>query len=210
MTDNQMTTYLEVLATLSIPKGKKQTILAALELFSKQGYDGTSTAEIAAAARVSQATVFKYFVTKENLLLEVINPVLPALFGDFFNLLKDKNDLEEAVDFIVVNRLTIFEVNYPLLQIVFQEVMVNASLKKHILALSEKNHILSKMGSWLETLKEANPTVNQDLDLVSIIRCIIGPMLAYFGQRYIMGIASQDPEMDIAIIKKQILAGITN
>lgn len=35
-------------------------------------------------------------------------------------------------------------------------------------------------------------------------------MLAYFGQRYIMGIASQDPEMDIAIIKKQILAGITN
>lgn len=95
MTDNQMTTYLEVLATLSIPKGKKQTILAALELFSKQGYDGTSTAEIAAAARVSQATVFKYFVTKENLLLEVINPVLPALFGDFFNLADCKIKLDK-------------------------------------------------------------------------------------------------------------------
>ena len=96
MTDNQMTTYLEVLATLSIPKGKKQTILAALELFSKQGYDGTSTAEIAAAARVSQATVFKYFVTKENLLLEVINPVLPALFGDFFNLINCQIKLDNS------------------------------------------------------------------------------------------------------------------
>lgn len=77
------------LSSASHSRRKKNTILSALELFAKQGYDG-STAEIAEAASVSQETVFKYFTTKENLLLEVINPVLLPVFGDFFTHLNEK------------------------------------------------------------------------------------------------------------------------
>ncbi|MDT2749991.1 TetR/AcrR family transcriptional regulator [Streptococcus parauberis] len=45
---------------------------------------------MAEAASVSQETVFKYFTTKENLLLEVINPVLLPVFGGFFTHLNEK------------------------------------------------------------------------------------------------------------------------
>lgn len=38
-------------------------------LFEQQGYDRTTTAEIAAAAEVSTATFFNHFATKEDLLL---------------------------------------------------------------------------------------------------------------------------------------------
>lgn len=78
------------LSSANHSRRKKNTILSALELFAKQSYDGTSTAEIAEAASVSQETVFKYFTTKENLLLEVINPVLLPVFGGFFTHLNEK------------------------------------------------------------------------------------------------------------------------
>jgi AcrR family transcriptional regulator len=40
----------------------------ALELFSDRGYDATTVADIAAAAEVSERTVFGYFGTKEDIL----------------------------------------------------------------------------------------------------------------------------------------------
>ncbi|MFI7120521.1 TetR/AcrR family transcriptional regulator [Amycolatopsis sp. NPDC049868] len=48
---------------------RKALIETAYRLFARQGYDRTTTAEIAAAAEVSTATFFNHFATKEDLLL---------------------------------------------------------------------------------------------------------------------------------------------
>lgn len=42
---------------------------AALELFGRQGYAATTTVQIAAAASISSATFFRYFPTKEDVVL---------------------------------------------------------------------------------------------------------------------------------------------
>ncbi|OAU92704.1 TetR family transcriptional regulator, partial [Lacticaseibacillus rhamnosus] len=48
---------------------KQQAVLkASLKLFSEQGYDRTSTQEIARVAQVSEGTVYKQFKTKEGIL----------------------------------------------------------------------------------------------------------------------------------------------
>lgn len=63
----------------SFPRGQKKTLLAAIELFSQQGFDGTSTAQIAEKAGVSQATIFRYYKTKEDLLNAAIEPIIREL-----------------------------------------------------------------------------------------------------------------------------------
>lgn len=52
---------------------------AALELVSRQGYEATTCEQIAAAAEVSPATFFRYFPTKEDVVLrDDYDPLLSA------------------------------------------------------------------------------------------------------------------------------------
>ncbi|MEV8371901.1 helix-turn-helix domain-containing protein [Kribbella sp. NPDC056861] len=46
---------------------RQEILEAAVRLFTTQGYDRTTTSEIAAEAGVSQRTLFRYFGTKEDL-----------------------------------------------------------------------------------------------------------------------------------------------
>ena len=66
------------------PQGKKKIMRSAVDLISSKGYNGTSTLNIAKHAGLSQATLFKYFKTKVDLLTAILHPVVPGLFGSFF------------------------------------------------------------------------------------------------------------------------------
>ncbi len=56
-------------------RARLQTV--ALDLISRQGFDGTTVAEIAAGADVSHMTFFRHFATKESVLLD--DPYDPVL-----------------------------------------------------------------------------------------------------------------------------------
>lgn len=47
---------------------QEKILLAALELFAKEGYNGTSTSKVAKAAGVSEGLIFRHFQNKEGLL----------------------------------------------------------------------------------------------------------------------------------------------
>jgi AcrR family transcriptional regulator len=50
------------------PGARERLKAAALELFARQGFDGTTVAEIAAAAGVTERTFFRYFADKREVL----------------------------------------------------------------------------------------------------------------------------------------------
>ncbi|RKN64066.1 TetR/AcrR family transcriptional regulator [Paenibacillus ginsengarvi] len=53
---------------------EERIVETAIRLFAEKGYSNTSTAEIAKAADVSEASLFKQYGTKDKLLLALIVP----------------------------------------------------------------------------------------------------------------------------------------
>jgi AcrR family transcriptional regulator len=52
---------------------RQQIVMAATRLFSRQGFDGTTTREIAGSAGVNEAIIFRHFTSKEELYWAVVS-----------------------------------------------------------------------------------------------------------------------------------------
>lgn len=197
-------TYDQWLENETMPAGKRKSIKAAMHLFAKQGYNGTTTAEIAVAAGVSQATIFKYFKTKDDLLTTIITPTLPQLFQEFYPRLIKYKTLQDTVEFVVQDRFRFIASNQTILKIIFQECLVNEKFRLEIKNSLRADDITNKMIDYFHYLKRENPEMNQELSPSEIMRTFIGPLFAYFAQRFIFNINTVDEKNDLNLISHQI------
>ena len=62
---------------------RQQIIRVATDLFSAKGFEGTTTREIARAAGVSEAIIFRHFTTKEDLYAAIIDFLIQDCHEDF-------------------------------------------------------------------------------------------------------------------------------
>ena len=187
------------------PKGKKKIMQAAVDLISTKSYNGTSTLQIAKHAGLSQATLFKYFKTKEDLLTAILHPVVPGLFGRFFEELLALETTEEKVHYLVQNRMAYLKTNRALMKIILQEIFSNKKLRKEQLYIW--NTIQDKLLRVHEELV-ADPRVNPEITIPQMVRICVGPLLAYFAQLYIVGDKGDIREEDLDLLEKQILGGL--
>lgn len=187
------------------PQGKKKIMRSAVELISTKGYDGTSTLNIAEHAGLSQATLFKYFKTKVDLLTAILHPVVPGLFGSFFEELLTFETTEEKVHYFVHNRMSYLKKNRALIKIIFHEIFSNNKLR------NEQKFIWSTIQDKLQTFHKellADPRVDPELTIPQMARICVGPLLAYFAQLYIIGDNDEMRVDDLDLLEKQILGGL--
>ena len=187
------------------PKGKKKIMQAAVDLISTKSYNGTSTLQISKHAGLSQATLFKYFKTKEDLLTAILHPVVPGLFGRFFEELLAVNTTEEKVHYLVHNRMAYLKKNRALMKIILQEIFSNKKLRNEQIFIW--NTIQDKLLRVHEELV-ADPRVNPEITIPQMVRICVGPVLAYFAQLYIVGDKGDIREEDLDLLEKQILGGL--
>ena len=196
--------YQDWLQVHEMPAGKKKTLIAATQLFSQQGYSGTSTAQIAEKAGVSQATIFKYFKTKSDLLSEIMKPMIPELKKEFFQKFETYTNLEEAIHFTVQNRFYFLAQNVDFIKILIQEVLVNSEFRQEIMATFEEVAIEDYL-QQIRQLYAQDPKLQFSDKTIRTLRSCAGIFFAYFVQRFILQIPSPSETEDLARIEQEIL-----
>jgi len=162
---------------------KQQAVLqVSLNLFAEQGFDRTSTSEIAKAAGVSEGTVFKQFKTKEGILKAIVAPgldhVAPMVASEFFDELKNNNlgDLRSFMQYAIQDRMTFAIENRQQIKVFVQEVIRDPKL---IVTLSTKLQTVmnGEIGAVLQQFKDRGELV--DWPNMRIIRYMVGILGSY-------------------------------
>jgi len=102
-------------------------ILAAAQVcFSERGYESTTMAEIAARAGVVEGSVYKYFASKRDLLLKVIETWYEGLVEQFSQGLAGIKGTRNRLRFLVWQHLVNIRRDAQLSRLMFQEVRLRA------------------------------------------------------------------------------------
>src|SRR5687768_429629 len=83
---------------------RRRILEAALELFRTNGFDGTTTRDIAAAAEIATGTLFNYFETKEAIVAAFAEEKLASARAAFVQTDRD-GELDEALFALVAGEL---------------------------------------------------------------------------------------------------------
>lgn len=106
---------------------KSQILEATISLFAEKGYHRTTTKDIAIAADISEGTIYNYFDSKEDLLIEIM-----ARLSAPQDLEEEPTgapeDSREFLVEIIEKRLAFIRDNYPTLRAVLSEIMVNPEM----------------------------------------------------------------------------------
>lgn len=196
------------LMTSDMPFGKKQVLKAAINLFSKQGYDGTSTSQIAEASGMSQATIFKYYKSKEDLLLVILEPLIEHLlptYGKEFaqKLSKQDKNLASMIHFIVQDRYHFLVQNKDAAMILVSQLLINQQIKDKVLQKIADVKDIFEQNIWLPL--QATDELRDDLDELGFLRLVVSQIIFYFIQT--QRISTQD-EATIQTGLKQIEVSI--
>lgn len=128
---------------------KQEILLAALDLFSVKGYEGTSISEIAQKVGIKKATMYSHFTSKQEILDELVKTV----FEEYNKHTIFKNiNFEEMFDFDSTNVIDVNVVN--------EKVLKHVSYIIHSSVISKSRKILLIEQFQNETLSELQTKQN--------------------------------------------------
>lgn len=181
-----------------------QTIMdAAINLFASQGYNATSTSHIAKEANVSEAIIFKYFKSKENLLKEIGSAAVSRIIENISivpflkNVEKSKDyPLKDFIGSIIHERLTFLDKNYEVIKLLLVEMQYSKNLRKQA-----EDIVFPKVFEVVEFIKtiiaeKANIT---SVRAGAIIRILTGVICSFVFQKYVLNINLSHKEIEIEI-----------
>lgn len=165
-------------ARMSAEDRKLQILRVAVTLFSQRGFGGTTTREIAHAAGVSEAMVFRHFATKQELYSAILDH--KACSGDSMNpeqmvaeALKQKDDRG------VFEQLALGALDHHECDPEFQRLLLHSALEGHELSemFFEKfiRRVYELLGGYIAERQRDGVMVNIDPALA--VRAFIGMII---------------------------------
>src|ERR1051326_8196032 len=129
---------------------REQLLRVAMTLFSNHGFRGTTTKEIAHAAGVSEAMVFRHFATKEELYAAILDH--KACGHDRFDPAELSADaIKRKDDRAVFESLALAALNHHEKDPEFQRLLLHSALEKHQLAQMFFNEFVHPVYEFLSS-----------------------------------------------------------
>jgi AcrR family transcriptional regulator len=163
---------------MSAEERKLQILRVAVSLFSQRGFGGTTTREIALAAGVSEAMVFRHFATKQELYSAILDH--KACSGDSMNPEQMVAEaLEQKDDQAVFEKLALGALDHHECDPEFQRLLLHAALEGHELAemFFEKfiRRVYELLGGYIAERQRDGAMVK--IDPAIVIRSFIGMII---------------------------------
>ena len=157
---------------------RSQILAVAVSLFSNRGFRGTTTKEIAQAAGVSEAMVFRHFATKDELYAAILD--YKVCSGEKF----DPNKMAvEAIkskdDRAVFESLALEALNHYEKDPEFQRLLLHSALERHQLAQIFFNEFVRPvyefLGRYISERQRDGAFIK--IDPTVVVRCFLGMVL---------------------------------
>jgi len=178
-------TYLAKHERLSGGERKRQLIEVAIDLFSKKGFGGTTTKEIAAAAGVNEAIIFRHFATKEQLYAAILDhkigePATGQPFAELRDLLEGDDDAA-VFGWLVRKVIEFYREDQR-----FERLMMFAALEGHEIAVMHHQLVtpfLDALRKYVERRQAAGALV--ECDPILAITAVAGAAKQYAMGKYL-------------------------
>lgn len=118
---------------------EKELLDSALSVFIEKGYKGTTTAEIAKVARISEVTLFRYFKNKEEIFMLSVKPVIHESL-DMLKLDSNHEKFKESLRLALIQRVQYINKHHQVIKLILNEQML----------LSEYANVIEEMVKSLQ------------------------------------------------------------
>lgn len=127
---------------------RSKILQAALQLFAKRGYEGTTTKDLAKSAGVAEGTLFRHFHSKKAILIEVATAGWVDILTDLLTELSEMGNYK-AVSQVMRRRMLNMRKNSDLMRVCFVEAQYHPELRESIQA-----EVITKMTDVAEAFFE--------------------------------------------------------
>ena len=157
---------------------RSQILAVAVSLFSNKGFSGTTTKEIAHAAGVSEAMVFRHFANKEELYAAILDHKACS-HENFDPAVMAAEAIKRKDDRAVFESLALGALNHHEKDPEFQRLLLHSALEKHELAEMFFNEFVRRvyefLGAYISERQRDGAFV--EVDPAIVVRCFIGMVM---------------------------------
>lgn len=127
---------------------RSRILKSALYLFARKGFDGTTTKELAEKAQVAEGTLFRHFINKKAILIEIATQGWVDILTDLLTELSEMASYQ-AVAEVMKHRMLHMRENSDLMRVCFMEAQFHSELRERI-----QSEVITKMTDVAEAFFE--------------------------------------------------------
>ncbi|QTH43267.1 TetR/AcrR family transcriptional regulator [Cohnella sp. LGH] len=203
----------EILAVKSAQRTEKQQriVEAAIRLFAEKGYSNTSTAEIAKAADVSEASIFKQYGTKDKLLLSLVVPYIKEMFpyeaDETMNQVFSGaySDFEAFLRALLKNRIAFITENRDIFLVLIKEIIYKEELKNELFPYIAEV-AATRLTKIVELFQERDELA--DMPTRSILKLLFTVIGGFVASRFVLLNRESIEDEEVEDVVRMVLDGI--